>query len=88
MFIKIRKRRNKNETVYYFYKTQNTRIDKKVITKQEYLLKLRESQIFYADRLMDSAITVIRKNDFNTWLKLITKIQFEILKEKQEKLYK
>lgn len=81
MFIKVRKRQNKNETMYYFYKTENTRIDGKVKTKQEYIYKLSERMIYDTDRLMNRETYQLRKNDFKTWLLLITKIQFDILKE-------
>ncbi|MVX64632.1 hypothetical protein GKZ28_13110 [Clostridium chromiireducens] len=82
MFIKVRKRQNKqNETVYYFYKTENYRVDGKVKTKQEYIFNLSESEIFNIDRLMNRETYQLRKNDFKTWLLLITKIQFDILKE-------
>jgi hypothetical protein len=81
MFIKVRKREGKTETVYYFYKTENTRIDGKVKTKQEYICRLSEHDIFNIDRLMNRATYNLRKNDFKTWLLLITKIQFDILKE-------
>lgn len=87
MFIKVRKRQNKNdETVYYFYKTENTRIDGKVKTKQEYIFNLKEREIFNIDRLMNRETYQLRKNDFKTWLKLITKIQFDILKEEPKAL--
>lgn len=84
MYIKLRKREGKKETIYYFYKTVNTRIDGKVKTKQDYICKLSEYEIYDIDRLMNRKLCDLRNKDFKVWLKLITKIQFDILEKSKD----
>lgn len=83
MFIKARERKNKSgEIVYYFYSCENYRQDGKVKTNQKYLFKQSLYYLKYdLDRLMNNYFYDLRKQNFEIWLKVITKIQFDILKD-------
>lgn len=84
MFIKIKKRQNKkNETIYYFYKTENNRVDGKVKTKQEYLLNLKEEQINDSTSLEKLLKDI---SDSEIHLKVLEKIEDIKATNKQESL--
>ncbi|KEI79753.1 hypothetical protein N452_14620 [Clostridium botulinum A2 117] len=79
MYIKVKKRRNSDK--YYFYKAESYREDGKVKNKQKYITKLSEGQIFLKPSEIDKELNTLRKQDIKLFVKVLTKIQYDILKE-------
>ncbi|URZ06798.1 hypothetical protein [Clostridium felsineum] len=83
MYIKYRKREKKNSklTSFYFYNCKSYRDDKEknVKTKQEYLLKFDADDLRSRNYINYETMNDLRKKDIKTWIRLVSKIEFDIL---------
>lgn len=81
MYIKVKKRPKSDK--YYFYKSESYRENGKVKNKQEYICKLTNEEIFLSKENIAGKLSILRKKDVFLFLKVLTKIQFDILKEEK-----